>query len=81
MYPRYSFENWSPKLGQHAAENGMKKAFKAWADYANLRFVPKPPSSNADISISFNRLYHGDRYEITMKKTCERSVVLTVNVI
>ena len=78
FFYKHSFQNWSPKLGQHAAENGMKKAFEAWADYANLRFVRKPANSDADISISFSRLYHGDRYKGIHYKRHKGSSVLTL---
>ncbi|CAG7723747.1 unnamed protein product [Allacma fusca] len=58
----YSFQNWSPKIGQESAIKDMTKAFNVWADYSNLRFKQKPANTDADILISFRRGYHGDSY-------------------
>lgn len=56
-----SLANWSPKLGSHQATlRELGRAFKIWADYAHLQFVPVS-TTDADIIIQFGRSYHGDR--------------------
>ena len=59
-----SLHNWSPKLGQDAAEVGMKKALDAWAQHGNLKFIRRAPNTEADILISFHQGHHGDKCAI-----------------
>lgn len=59
----YHLANWSSKLWNETFVQGeLDRAFAAWADYANLKFVPISDYHSADIVVSFGRYSHGDYY-------------------